>query len=128
MADLATVELTGLKLETDIGTYGPDDVVPDTHVLDLSLQVDVSQVLVPSDGMAHVFDYDPLIAEIDLLARDGHYETQEWLMHRIVKACASYPEIKGLEIALRKSPVLGGSGVLGMRLVVTAQTLDGLRT
>ena len=127
MADLATVDLNGLHLVTDIGTYGPHDVVPDVHVLDLSLRIDPAQVLVPSDGMAHVFDYDPLITEIDRLARDGHYETQEWLMHRITRACAAYPEIKALEIALRKSPVLHGSGTLGVRLTVTAETLDAMR-
>jgi len=49
MADLATVDLNGLHLVTDIGTYGPDDVVPDVHVLDLSLRIDPAQVLVPSD-------------------------------------------------------------------------------
>jgi hypothetical protein len=30
--------------------------------------------------MANVFDYDPLIKEIDRIAEDGHYETQERLM------------------------------------------------
>jgi dihydroneopterin aldolase len=78
--------------------------------------------------MAKVFDYDPLIVEIARLAGDGHYETQERLMTRIVQACATYPEIESLEINLRKSPVREGSGSLGVRLSVAHTTLDDLRT
>lgn len=39
--------------------------------------------------------------EIDQLARDGHYETQERLMTRIVEACAKYLEIESIEIGLK---------------------------
>jgi len=89
MKMLGTIELTGLPLETRIGTYGPDDVAPKAHQLDLTLIVDSALTLVASDRMEHVFDYDPLIADIDALARDGLYHTQERLMTRIVDACAA---------------------------------------
>ncbi len=117
------VELTGLKLETDIGTYGPDDVVPDAHVLDLRLKIDASLVVIDRDGMDHVFDYDPLIADVDRLARDGHYETQERLITRIVGACAAYPQIRAIEVTLSKTPVLGETGTLGVRLVIAEEEL-----
>jgi dihydroneopterin aldolase len=78
--------------------------------------------------MENVFDYDPLVIEIERLACDGHYETQERLMTRIVQACAKYPEIESLEISLRKSPVSKDSGSLGVRLSVDQTTLDKLRT
>ena len=45
--------------------------LPRQHLLDITLGVDPSLVLIAQDGMAHVFDYDPLVAEIDRLARDG---------------------------------------------------------
>ena len=77
--------------------------------------------------MENVFDYDPLVIEIDRLAGDGHYETQERLMTRIVQACAKYLEIKYIEISLRKSPVLAGSGSLGVRLAVDQTTLESMR-
>ena len=77
--------------------------------------------------MEHVFDYDPLVIEINRLAGDGHYETQERLMTRIVQACIKYPEIESLEINLRKLPVSAGSGSLGVRLSVDQTTLDKLR-
>ena len=77
--------------------------------------------------MAHVFDYDPLVAEIDRLARDCHYATQERLITRIVEACATYPQIDALEIALTKEPVFAGSGSLGVRLVVDAHAMAELR-
>lgn len=124
----STVELTDLILPVDLGTYGPDDVVPEAHVLDLTLTIDPALVLIDADGMDHVFDYDPLMDDIDRLARDGHYETQERLMTRILNACAKYAEIEAVEVALRKYPVKNGSGVLGMRLIADAQQMALLRT
>ncbi len=123
----STIELTDLKLNTDIGTYGAGDVVPSAHLLDLTLSIDPALVLIETDGMAHIFDYDPLIDEIDRLARDGHYETQERLITRIVAACAAQPQVNSVEIFLRKTPVIGKSGALGVRLVVDAEHLAQLR-
>ena len=123
----STIELRDLRLVTDIGTYGPDDVEPEAHILDLVLTVDPRLIMIKEDGMAHVFDYDPLIAKIDALAQDGHYETQERLMTRIVAACAASPEINAVEVALSKTPVSRGTGVLGVRLKVDAHELANLR-
>ncbi len=77
--------------------------------------------------MARVFDYDPLIAEINRLARDCHYATQERLITRIVGACAAYPQIEALEIALTKAPVCSGSGSLGVRLIMDFQAMAQMR-
>ena len=123
----AAVELRDLQLKADIGTYGPDDVRPDSHVLDLTLGIAVNRVLIPEDGMAYVFDYDPLIAEIDRLAADGHYETQERLMTCIAEACAAYPAIQHIEMCLRKLPVRSGSGSLGVRLNLDERATAALR-
>lgn len=116
MALNSTIELTGLKLDVALGTYGPDDVVPDAHWLDLTLTIAPSLVLIDQDRMDRVFDYDPLIAEIDALAKERHYETQEYLMSRIVQACKAYPEIEAIDLHCYKTPVLGKSGALGVRL------------
>jgi dihydroneopterin aldolase len=123
----STVELTNLEIPVEIGTYAPGDTVPDAHLLDLTLTVDPALVLIDSDGMDHVFDYDPLIAEILRLARDGPYATQERLMNRIVHACAQHPQIQTAEIFLRKTPVAAGTGALGLRLSVDLACLDALR-
>ena len=120
----SSVELTNLKLATDIGTYGPIDVVPLAHILDLTLTIDPGLVLIDTDHMASVFDYDPLIATITNLAADGHYETQERLITRIVLACADEPAVQALEIYLRKSPVVDNSGALGIRLAIDSAELD----
>lgn len=77
--------------------------------------------------MGRVFDYDPLILEIDRLAGDGHYETQERLLTRIALACAEYSVIKTMEIGLKKSPVRSGTGSLGIRLLLGELETDGLR-
>ena len=120
---LATIELREVQLATAIGTYGPGDVVPDAHLLDLTLTIAPDLVLVARDEMALVFDYDPLIAEIGRIARAQRYETQEFLMTRIVAACAAYPQISAVDICLRKRPVMGGSGSLGARLRLGAEAL-----
>ncbi len=123
----STIELKALELRPSLGTYGPGDVVPDVHLLDLTLAIDPKLVLIDSDGMDRVFDYDPLIAQIDGLARDGHYHTQERLMTRIVEACAAHAAIEAVEICLSKRPVLRESGMLGMRLALGPEDLARLR-
>ena len=123
----AVVELRDLHLKTDIGTYGLKDTRPDLHILDLTLGISLDQVLIAHDGMAHVFDYDPLIVEIDRLAADGHYETQERLITRIADACTAYPAIQYMEISLKKSPVRAGSGSLGVRLMLDETATKKLR-
>jgi len=128
MKSNACIDLKDLQLQTQIGTYGPGAVIPKQHLLDLTLWIDPKLVFISEDLMENVFDYDPLVIEIERLAGDGHYETQERLMTRIVQACAKYPEIESVEISLRKSPVSQGSGSLGVRLSVDQTTLDQLRT
>jgi dihydroneopterin aldolase len=123
----AAIELRDLQLNTSIGTYGPDETRPDVHLLDLTLGISVNQVVIPQDGMAYVFDYDPLVVEIDSLAADGHYETQERLMTRIATACAAHSAIQWIEICLKKSPVRSGCGSLGVRLTLDEIATDGLR-
>ncbi len=127
MPQTAKIILTDLALPARIGTYGSGDTVPEVHLLDLTLWIDPALVLVAGDGMAHVFDYDPLVSEFDRLARDGHYSTQEWLMTRIARACAAQAPIHALDISLRKHPVRAGSGALGVSLHLDAQALAGLR-
>ncbi len=123
----ARIELRDLRLPASIGTYGPSDVVPDAHVLDLTLIISPDLVQVGSDDMACVFDYDPLIAQIAEIARSQKFETQEYLMTLITQTCAAYGEIEALELCLRKSPVLAGTGSLGVRLVLGAEDLAALR-
>jgi dihydroneopterin aldolase len=128
MTTTASIELRDLELSTDIGTYGPGDIIPKHHLLDLTLWIDSRLVLISNDRMESVFDYDPLVVEIDRLARDGHYETQERLMTRIVEACAKYIEIESIEIGLKKLPVRSETGSLGVRLSVDSAMLHRIRT
>jgi len=127
MTTNACIELRDLKLQTQIGTYGQGAIIPKQHLLDLTLWIDPRLVLISEDVMGNVFDYDPLVVEINRLAGDSHYETQERLMTRITDACAKYPEIESLEIGLRKLPVSAGSGSLGVRLSIDDATLKNMR-
>ena len=124
----ARIELSDLDLNIAIGTYNDGDVVPDKHILDLKLSIDPALVLIDEDQMDRVFDYDPLIREIRLMAEEMHYETQERFMTRIVDQCVKYHEIKSVEVFLRKSPGFGSSGELGVRLEVDETDLTNLRT
>lgn len=127
MQSNACIELKDLKLQTKIGTYGPDATVPKEHLLDLTLFIDSKLVFIAEDLMENVFDYDPLVLEIIQIAGDGHYETQERLMTRIIQICSKYPEIQSLEISLRKSPVFANSGSLGVRLSIDQNSLANIR-
>jgi dihydroneopterin aldolase len=128
MTRQARIELRDLHIPACIGTYGPDDVVPDSHVLDLDLTISPDLVQIASDDMSNVFDYDPLIAQIAVIARSQKFETQEYLMRLIVRACAAYSQIDSIQISLRKSPVLAGTGSLGVRLTIEAEDLAEMRS
>lgn len=124
----AMVELRQLALSPSLGSYAANDTRPRTHLLDLTLTLDPSRVVIETDGMDRVFDYDPLLDAINRLAHDGHYETQERLLTRILQICASYPDIKAVEIALRKAPVLNDTGSIGLRVRADADALGAIRT
>jgi len=120
----AFIELHEIKIDTKIGTYALGVAHPKEHLLSLALCIDPKLVLINEDSMQSVFDYDPLLLEIQRLAADTHYETQERLITRIVKACAAYAEIISLEIALKKQPALNDSGSLGVRLCMDRASLN----
>lgn len=127
MTSTACIELKDLRLNTQIGTYAPGATMPDQHLLNLTLWISTKLILISEDFMDQVFDYDPLVLEIDGLAAHGHYETQERLVTRIVEACARYSEIESLEISLRKTPVRESSGVLGIKLYLDESSLTNMR-
>ena len=123
----ARIELTDLILNIEIGSYSSKDIVPDKHILDLALLIDPKLVLIDEDEMDRVFDYDPLILEIQRKAEEMRYESQERFITRIVDECVRYREIKSIEVFLRKTPVLRLSGELGVRLEVEEPDVINLR-
>ena len=84
-------------------------------------------MIIKKDKMDDVFDYDPLIKDINSLTRKVHYETQERLITLIDKEWYAYDEIKGLDLYLRKSPVSNSSGKLGVRIILDEKDLNKLR-
>lgn len=127
MTRQARIELRDLHLPAVIGTYGPDDVVPDAHVLDLTLTISADLVQIAADHMDEVFDYDPLIAQIAAIARSQKFETQEYMMTRITQACAAYSEVVAVDIRLSKQPVLDDKGSLGVRLILDHDDMAAIR-
>ena len=123
----STIELFDFELDVVIGTYKDDEIVPNKHILDLTLSIDPSLVIIEKDTMDEVFDYDPLIKCINTLAKEAHYETQEMLITLIVKECSNYNAIKGLDLFLRKSPVSRSTGKLGVRVILDEKDLSKLR-
>ncbi|MEM8863393.1 MAG: dihydroneopterin aldolase [Chloroflexota bacterium] len=123
----SAIEFRDIVLKANIGTYGPNDVLPKAHVLDLVLTIDPSLVLIKEDLMENVFDYDHLIKEVRDLAHTEHYETQERLVTCILQNCFAYDEIEAVEILLRKQPVLGNTGEVGVRLIIDKKQMRTLR-
>jgi dihydroneopterin aldolase len=123
----STIELRNLELPVSLGTYGPDEVVPDAHLLDLVLEIDSGLVLIDDDRMDRVFDYDPLVARILAMAGERHYETQEYLASRIASACAGIAAIVAVDITISKTPVTSSSGRLGVRLVIPREEFEADR-
>ena len=125
---LAQVKLTNLDINIEIGTHTDNDVIPDRHTIDLTLEINPSLVLIDKDQMDRVFDYDPLISKILNLAEGRSYETQECFLTLVVGECAKFSEIESVQILFRKSPVFGSSGELGVRLEINGSDLKKLRT
>ena len=127
----STIELTGVPIKAQIGIFTVDEPDLYEHMLDLTLEISPRLVLIQSDGMAQVFDYDPLLEHIHRVSQDRHYETQEMLASRIVQSCAMFEEILGVEVCLNKfrSNGAGGTvcGTIGVRLSVTDQDLIRVR-
>ena len=123
----STIELFDFELDVVLGTYKNDGIVPDKHILDLTLSIEPSFVIIEKDKMDEVFDYDPLIKAINSLARKVNYETQERLITLIVQECSNYDAIKGLNLFLRKFPVSSSSGELGVRIILDEKDLNKLR-
>jgi len=127
----STIELTGVPIKAQIGIFKADEPDLYEHTLDLTLKISPSLVFIQTDGMAQVFDYDPLLEHIHRVSQDTHYETQEMLASRIVQCCARFEEIVGVEVCLKKSRSngVGGTvcGTIGVRLSVTGDDLASAR-
>ena len=52
MTRMASIELRDLHISMIIGTYGTDDIVPDSHILDLTLTIAPDLVHVSAEDMA----------------------------------------------------------------------------
>lgn len=128
----STIELADVPVKAQIGIFAEGDSDPYEHRLDLTLVIDPKLVLIEEDGMKHVFDYDPLLEQIHAVSQDKHYVTQEVLASHIVRCCAKFEQIHGVEICLKKSRPNGSGGTvcgtIGVRLKVSGDDLVALRT
>ena len=113
---MPTIELKDFKLSVEIGTYAIGQVQPQYHLVDLIFEIDESFILINQDSMDKVFDYDPLIANLEKLSNQRHFHTQEKLLTEIVELCRTYsPPLASVEVYLRKYPVSASGGTLGLR-------------
>lgn len=127
MSLVTTIEFEGLPLKTHIGSFGPGVPDPYEHSLDLMIVVDSLLVLIDEDDMERVFDYEPLLAQIDEIAQERQYETQEMLMTRILACCSGYGAIQGVEMCLKKTQPQSGESTIGVRLLVSGEQFEALR-
>jgi len=127
MTKHAQIRLNDLTLPCTIGTFEADDIIPESHVLDMVLYLDKSWVVIDADQMNRVFDYDPLIRKILQIAATEKYETQEYLMSLIFQCCFVHPEVHAAELFLRKSPVRD-DGSLGVQVTLTRAEFEDMRS
>ena len=125
MTAIASITLQQFKIKPDIGVYQAADIVPDYHLLDLTLSVSPRKLLIAEDSMAHVFDYDPLVTQIKELASQQHYMTQECLLFRIVRSCFNEDDIMAVDAWLRKFPV-DTTGQLGVRINICREDFESM--
>ncbi|MBB44053.1 MAG: hypothetical protein CMM44_09855 [Rhodospirillaceae bacterium] len=123
----SSIELQNLKLNTKIGEYGEEDSAQFEHYLDLKFSIDTGYVLIHSDNMRDVYDYDQLVEKIEKLENSGRFITQEYLIKCIVDLCLKESKIMDLEIFLYKKSVTNLSGSYGVRLLVSANEMSYLR-
>ena len=97
MAYQSSVKLRGLSLNCDIGSYGINEVVPNKHRLDMELLVE-NLILVDHYKMDNVFDYDPLVEEINQISLWQIYARKP--DYFILKACPKYHQVKVIIISL----------------------------
>ena len=125
MTGRSQINIRDLHLPCTIGHYALGTTVPRTHVLDLTLTIAPELLQIETDDMALVFDYDPLLGQINQIAGAQHYVTQEYLLTQIVMACANYPQIMAVDAQLRKGPVQGGS--IGVQMILSEAELASMR-
>ena len=125
MIGRSQINIRDLHLSCTIGHYALGTPVPNTHVLDLTLTIARDLLQIETDDMGLVFDYDPLLIQINQIAGAQHYATQEFLLTQIIMDCANYPQVKAVDAQLRKGPVQGGS--IGVRMILSETELASMR-
>jgi dihydroneopterin aldolase len=121
-----TVEIHNIRLDFQLGVSNTIDNAPYTHLLDLVINVSPQYVLINTDVMDQVFDYDPLLDAIRALTTGKRFETQEFIVTYIISICAAFDQIQALEIFLRKKAELLETTSLGVRVKIGRTELDRL--
>ena len=121
------IKLNNLELNVTIGEYCCGSVFRHRHFLNLECEVDQKLVTIKSDSMDHVFDYDPLIRAIKEVSDGKTYKTQEKLVTLLLETCTKYPEISSVKLFLSKSPILDGTGTLGIEAILDQADLNRFR-
>ena len=120
------IELKNLPLDAKIGEQDHENTQY-RHYLDLKFSIETGYVLLKSDHMQKVYDYDPLVANIKKLASSVNFQTQEYLTNCILNLCLEEKKIMDLEIFLYKKSATGSLGSLGVRLLISSTEMSSLR-
>lgn len=95
------IELRGLRVAGRCGVLPEEHERAQPLEIDLDLEVDLARAG-HSDDLAHTVDYGAVCASVERLVASGHVALLERLAERIAAEVLSVPEVRAVEVAVRK--------------------------
>lgn len=105
MKDMDRIDITGLKIETGIGTYDWEQGILQTVEIDLTLFADMRQAGA-SDDLADAVDYHIVSQEIEKLLAGRHFQLVEALATNIAETVLKTQPITALIVTVSKPDAL----------------------
>ena len=109
-----------LDLAIRIGAYASEKLAPQRVRLSIEMLV-VPPVVLASDHLEEVVNYDTIHGAIMALADAPHVELQETLAETVARICLAPPDVAAVEVYVRKVDVYPDCDSVGIRILRTRQ-------
>lgn len=95
--------------------------------MQLNIVLEVARMVPPRDDIALVLDYDYLRLQTLALVKDRVFETQEYLLGKVVDIAFGHPAVSGVLVETCKPDVYPDSAGVGCRLRLSRDEYQALR-